>query len=887
MNPRSLAVVLVPLLLLSGLPAQEGPSPETLRGRVLDVRTEEPVVGAEVALAVMRRRGRGETLETVRSGPGGGFTLELPEEPRRGFVVRVRAPGYVTGIARIRRDAGEELVVRLERARTLRGRVLDRESGDPVGGLTVTLARESVETDARGRFTLRSVPPELSSDQALLVSGEGYALQQVRGPFEAGLTIPVDAAVALEVQVVDDAGEPVEGATVQARYPFATAYSPLQRRGFEGTTDAQGEVLLEGLSPRRGVVVQARGEGRIRAQSPVMQVSGGRDAPARCRLILSRGRHAGIRVLNGHGRPVAGAEVRVLPPVEPLQAFQGHVDRDTSQGPIRFGETDEVGVFALDGLPAHPVTFEVRAEGLQTVMAVVHPEEEPGSPRDLHLRRDPDPPGHQIPWRPGIGAAFKEAERRNLPVMVQMTMDGERANDYMATHHFRDPEVVRVAREMPILLASAYGPGGLSASGVAHEEKDGISVRYGAVPASVYQDVEAWARETFIGSSSFSVPKEILVTPGGREILHRTYYLSERELVRVMLRGARFMQPELPLRLARARLAPLCRRLAGTDPEERARAVDDLVLLVNSGDEHARALLGDLPDLGVTAAFRVSVVSRLVMPGIHFPASALRSLVRDLDPDVRRAACRRLEEVVADPDVVDLLASRLDEPDPKTAEVLHTVLGLRSGEDGWVVDAPTEGKRWRLVEELLARVPPDRIAGLSGLLDVLPAKARHRLLRAAAGGSPGSRGENLVLRELRSGDQDAIGAIRAVELMLERRDDPDREACWRALAAASQSGRPLMRETALEAVTRHFPFRSPLLLEQALKDLVFTVRFRAARLMAAEGDAAGARVLLEGFRWPGTSRQAQESLQSLYVGEAPEGAAGWRRWLQTDGSSGE
>jgi len=169
-----------------------------------------------------------------------------------------------------------------------------------------------------------------------------------------------------------------------------------------------------------------------------------------------------------------------------------------------------------------------------------------------------------------------------------MTMDNERANDWMAGHHFKDPEVVRVARELPILLASAFGPGGIMTEEVDHRVENGVSTRYGHIHPRVYQAVERYASANLVMLESFQVPREIFVTTSGRELIHRTYYLTERDLVRLMLRAARFTQTELPLKLARQRLAQLTRDLAASDDAVRGRAVDHLILLANSGDEHAR-----------------------------------------------------------------------------------------------------------------------------------------------------------------------------------------------------------------------------------------------------------------------------------------------------------
>ena len=150
--------------------------------------------------------------------------------------------------------------------------------------------------------------------------------------------------------------------------------------------------------------------------------------------------------------------------------------------------TDASGAASFDFLPANPVTCEVRAPGLLTQLLVVEGPKAPGKPVRVRLRNDADPPGTDIPWRLSIPAALAESKKTGRAVFLVMTMDGEKANDWMAGHHYHDREVVRAAREVVPIISSAFGKGGVGEND--HDEKDGKCTRYGVIPCQVHQEIE-------------------------------------------------------------------------------------------------------------------------------------------------------------------------------------------------------------------------------------------------------------------------------------------------------------------------------------------------------------------------------------------------------------
>ncbi len=154
----------------------------SLRGQVVDTATGEPISAYELSVTAQERDVQwGPGLESV-SSPDGIFERE--ELDPGAYDVEVRAAGFGTTIFEIDLRPGSlsEQRIELERAGRLRGVVRHAETGAPVSGAQVALARprddtertdeealqdfirtsmlgDSVETDSEGAFLLDTVPP--------------------------------------------------------------------------------------------------------------------------------------------------------------------------------------------------------------------------------------------------------------------------------------------------------------------------------------------------------------------------------------------------------------------------------------------------------------------------------------------------------------------------------------------------------------------------------------------------------------------------------------------------------------------------------------------------------------------------------------------------------
>ncbi len=566
-------------------------------------------------------------------------------------------------------------------------------------------------------------------------------------------------------RVVDEAGKPVAGVRVRARLPLEVAYSDLDRKSFDGKSDANGEVVIEGLPVGRPVIAEINAPKMIGAQSVVTiaRRKAGVDATSPEPVImLTPGRSVRVRVTAVDGRPIGGAEIRLLPLLESRLDPRGHVDRDATSGSTRVVLADTSGVAVIDKLPAGPITCEVRAEGFDSQLDVIEPQASPATV-DFRLARDPSPPPATMPWLGSIGTALETAKKGTLPVLVAMTMDGERANDSLPVFHYRDREVTRVARRFPMLLSSAFGNGGVHAPGVDHAQQNGLCARYGSVDCHAHQAIERWARARFIDPNEpFEVPRHIILGPEGEVLIHRVYYLAERDLLRLLVRGLRLVNPRIAADLARARLAPIVTDLQAADGTCRARGMDALALLVNSGDEHAVALLADLVPAKVPAPDRLMIVNRIFVDAIEFTTSAISGLLQDPDASVRRRLLQRIAASSKASELLEPALSALRDGDAGVRAAALEALGVEARDGLLVVGAADAGRRWRIFEELLRAEAADHLSGLTEALRSGDDEGRNRLLRAIAAKVATDGGAARVLLT-RAGDADP-GAVYALRL---------------------------------------------------------------------------------------------------------------------------
>lgn len=251
--------------------------------------------------------------------------------------------------------SGVEL--RLPRPGKIEGRVVDRESDQPVRdfsawvetpGRARTEAPRSFHTDD-GRFVLENVSPgtfDLHVSAPHYVSATSSDVEVVEGK-SATVSVALDRGGTV-VGRVTAGGRPVPAASVQVA--GGGMRSLRRERGEE--TDANGDYTLEGVAAG-SQRVEFRKEG-YKTSVATVNVAAGKEA--RIDIELTRGRDLEGRVVDAAGRPVAYAYVTA---------------RASAGAPVH--TTDADGGFRLTGLGDETYVISVRKQGYVEAKVEVNP----------------------------------------------------------------------------------------------------------------------------------------------------------------------------------------------------------------------------------------------------------------------------------------------------------------------------------------------------------------------------------------------------------------------------------------------------------------------------------------------------------------------------------
>jgi protocatechuate 3,4-dioxygenase beta subunit len=321
---------------LAGLVLVLGPG-GSLAGTVIDGTTGEAIEGATVAVG-----GTQATTDRV-----GRFRLRgLSPGPA---VLRAGAPGYEPREQPVELSARAQtgLEVALSRGARIRGKVL-AASGEPAPGATVravpyrvdgTLAPAggTARSGEDGAFDLESPAGAVRVEASSPVGESGRTdwFDLAPGTVREGIELHLAAAASLRGTVRRSDGAPAPGAEVRVAAADGRALAA-------AVTDAGGGYAVSGLPA--GTVSVGAGAGEARGTAGPVELPAGGEI--RLDVVLGSGTLAGV-VVDGAGRPVAGAAVAVWP--------EGG-SRDLAATAVTGGD----GAFALAGLP----------EGIHRVEAV-------------------------------------------------------------------------------------------------------------------------------------------------------------------------------------------------------------------------------------------------------------------------------------------------------------------------------------------------------------------------------------------------------------------------------------------------------------------------------------------------------------------------------------
>ena len=397
-----------------------------VRVEARDLLTGAPLAGVRLRLNVRD----GEKPEATTDASG-AVTFSIADIAGVQFLsVTARRDGLVPLANRWFRQSStpnppDAFVFKMERATTIGGRVVDGDGkpladavvvvdvhkGYPGSGQWVDIQYETTKTGADGRWSFANVPERPDSIKATayhylcLGSDSSFMVEEFKPPAalrDGSATLRLRRGTLIDGTVVGPDGRPVPGAEVvyggAARY--ANSIPPVK-------TDAAGKFAL-GIEPGVASTLTAQHAGF----GPAIQAIRVGGEPQRVTLALPAARTLGGRVVDGAGKPIAGAHLRV----------------DRWRGGETLGQeltTDADGRFAWHDAPGDEVGAEVYADGYTSKrdvplapgasheIVLTAPTVIKGTVVDAETGR-PIPkfslllglvyqPGHQLLWQRGFG----------------------------------------------------------------------------------------------------------------------------------------------------------------------------------------------------------------------------------------------------------------------------------------------------------------------------------------------------------------------------------------------------------------------------------------------------------------------------------------------------
>lgn len=334
--------------------------PRSLSGRVV-AAGGRPIAGAEVTIG---RFGAIPVDERPagRSDDAGCFAID--SAPAADLVLCARRDGYAPArveVARARLDGGP-IELTLAPQAEFAGVVVD-ERGAPIVGATLVvgclsdhLVVGSIATDAAGAYSMPWTAA--GRDYHVEVVAPGFERADV-GPVtppRADVRIELRALAPLAVEVVDEGGAAIVGASLQAwrlhdlpEHEAAAVGAP----DYAARTDADGRAKLPWLARApHHVAITAAG------RSPLHRLLTPARAATPTRIVLPRARPVHGRWLDGDGAPLAG--IRMTPAVALVDgAFAPQPGAPTAAS-VADGS---IALAVADGSAAAPVAFVCEREG--------------------------------------------------------------------------------------------------------------------------------------------------------------------------------------------------------------------------------------------------------------------------------------------------------------------------------------------------------------------------------------------------------------------------------------------------------------------------------------------------------------------------------------------
>ncbi len=252
---------------------------------------------------------------------------------------------------------GETARVRLvlHRGQTVRGTVVDAETGAPAAGARLGLVRTpwATETDARGRFERRLVPWDPRTRRTLVVHSEGYAVAErlVGHVDEDGgveeVEIKLVRPAALVLRCVDGTGRGLENVLVIAHTFVRIHERSLGSDRAVAVTDADGRASLTIAPGDVGAMIECwlAGARVLEREFPPLRASELRDLGE---VVVGEAKTLRGVVFTAEGAAAAGSFV-VVEPHDPADTDHDGLAA-ALMAPGRCGRVDARGRFEVRGL---------------------------------------------------------------------------------------------------------------------------------------------------------------------------------------------------------------------------------------------------------------------------------------------------------------------------------------------------------------------------------------------------------------------------------------------------------------------------------------------------------------------------------------------------------
>lgn len=310
----------------------------------------EPAAGATVRI---KRKG-------AQSDPIGRPDLECDAEGR--FEIDTLAPGayavsaHRPGSAAVRVDAtanGTDLRLVLPAGTTFAGRVVDSRTQDPIAGAEIRVpAGEGFQhvgsSTEDGSFEIHGVQlskqPQTGIGGApatpITVSASGFTIGRLPIPTGDGpLEVKLDRFARLSGSVRNAAEEPVGNVEITATVALESGLERVVERSW---SRADGTFRLDSIDPGQPIHVKFSVEGLPAFQRTFAALEPGASIDT-IEARFSAPLTVSGRVIDGSGRPIAGAVIGVLGESS-LRQNAARLDHSTTSGPD--------GTFTLTGLPS-------------------------------------------------------------------------------------------------------------------------------------------------------------------------------------------------------------------------------------------------------------------------------------------------------------------------------------------------------------------------------------------------------------------------------------------------------------------------------------------------------------------------------------------------------